>query len=127
MLKVSPPWETTQLPLEQAYEQVHEKPLQLAGTVSRWLEPGPPRQHHAGAAGGEGAAWGDALPPGEVWAGGDALVGQVKGSPPTETLSCLHAPQRSGGRVQAAALPLPGATPTLKSPHPTKDGDNNKC
>lgn len=65
-------------------------------------------------------------PPGKVWAGGDALVSQVKGSPPTKTLSCLCTPQRSGGWLQAAALPLPGASPALKSLHPTKDGGSNK-
>lgn len=36
----------------------------------------------------------------------------------------LCSPQRSGGRLLAAALPLSGQSPILKSPHPKKDGDN---
>lgn len=50
-------------------------------------------------------------------------MSQVKGSSPTKTLSHLPSPL-SGAWLQA--LPLPGASPSLKSPHPTKDGDHNK-
>lgn len=52
------------------------------GLWTRWLDPGLCRQHHKGAAGGEGTAQGDALPSRKVWVGEDALVSQVKGSPP---------------------------------------------
>lgn len=48
--------------------------------------------------------------------GRGALGSQVKGSPPKKTLSPRCLPQRSVGWLQAAALPLAGASPSPKSP-----------